>query len=325
MQYEIGNWTMVNPLLIMANTEYNFLQYTLGNWVSCSCNNEGNIVAVINSYLPLNMIFLSSNYGQTWTNITNNIGNVNLSSVSVDPSSNFISLAAIRHAVYTSNNLGQSWTEYLFNQSNINNSYAFIASGLNGQNILVTNSYNPGFTYQGTYLSLDAGLNFTEILVEYNSNHWSGVDMNSSGTSMVICSTTGYCFLSSDSGSTWTQLSVPNYKWNCITIDLTGNNIGIASQTGEIYISNDSGNTWSSCSPNNNLIWKCICISANANVIYAGAINSNIYYTTNNGTTWSITSPSLYPSSWKSISMSNDGSVVYACVDGGNIYVMNNN
>lgn len=325
MAYNIGNWVMVNPLSIMANTEYNFLQYTLGNWICCSCNSLGNIVVAINSYLPLNMAFLSTDYGKTWTNITNNIGNVNLSCVYIDKNSNYISLASIRHAVYVSNNLGQSWTEFLFNPLNLNNSFAFVASGSNGQNILVANSYNPEFTYQGTYLSLDAGVNFTQILTPYDSYHWSGVAMNSSGTSMVICSVTGYCFLSSDSGSTWTQLSIPLYKWNGITIDSTGNYIAICSQDGYIYISTNAGNTWNSCSPNNNFIWRCICISSTANVIYAGALNNNIYYTTNNGVSWQMTSPNSYPSYWTSISMNSDGSVVYACVDGGNIYVMNNN
>lgn len=307
------NWTTTsNPLQIFSGTQYNFLQYILGNWNSISCDSSGQNVVIINSYLPLNNILISNNYGSTWNNLTTSLGNINLSQAVITPDGKNICLAAIRKGLYVSNNSGTTWTEYLSNNS-IQNS---AACSSNGQIILTIGSQS-----KQNYLtiSLNNGNSFTNPSVP--TSNWNYVSMNSSGNIMAACSSDGICYISNDTGSTWQQSSLPTYNWNSISMDSTGNNIVISSLNGFIYFSNNAGSSWTSCSPIN-LTWNSVFISSNANIIFATALNSsNIYYSTNNGTNWSTTSPNPNSTNWGAICCNNDGSIVYTCINGGYIYI----
>jgi photosystem II stability/assembly factor-like uncharacterized protein len=302
----------------MKGTQYNFLQYILGNWMSINCNKNGSNIIAVNAYLPLNMIFLSTDYGSSWSNITGSIGNVNLSDACIDYSGNNISLAAIRHAYYVSNNSGDSWNEY----SN-NTSASFITSNSTGEIVLLAEGYGSTTSKSGStvLLSTNYGSTTTTILENYKYN-WSSVSMNSSGTTMIVTSQTGYCFLSTDSGDNWSQINIPIYIWSSSSIDETGDNLCLCSLDGYIYFSSNAGTTWESCAPSS-LTWSCISISSSANVIFACAVNNNIYYSSNKGTSWNSTSPNNSPSNWSSITTNSDGTLVAACVNGGNIYIAN--
>jgi len=309
-------WTKTaNPLRLFTDTSFNFLQYILGNWVSVACDASGQTLCAINTYLPLNNIFLSNNYGDNWSNITNSLGNINLSQVAIAPNNQTLCLAAIRNAVYVSKNSGTNWNEYL-TDSKVGNC---IACNSNGQ-IILTITSTAKFTPQLT-LSVNSGVNFA-VVSGIQSHSWISVTMNKSGSYMAACSSDGYCYISTNTGTTWTQIcSLPNSAWNSISMDSTGNNIVICSLNGPVYISNNAGSSWSLCSPNNNLNWNNALISRNANIIFLTANNSNsIYYSTNNGVSWTTTNPDLNFTNWGSICCNNNGSIVYACVNGGYIY-----
>ena len=311
------NWTTTsNPLQIFSGTQNNFLQYILGNWTSISCDSSGQNLIIINSYLPLNNIFISNNYGNQWNNLTTSLGNINLSQAVITPNANCICLAAIRKGIYISNNSGGSWgswEEYL-SENGIQNS---IACSSNGQIILTIGCLD----YQNYYLlmSTNNGINF--INPPTPSIDWNYVSMNSLGTIMAACSSDGQCYISNDTGTTWTPSYLPKYNWNSISMDSTGNNIVICSLNGFIYISNNSGSSWTLCSPIN-LTWNSVFISSNANIIFATALNSSdIYYSTSNGTNWLTTSPNPNSTNWGAICCNNDGSIVYTCINGGFIYI----
>jgi hypothetical protein len=296
-----------NPLKTFSN----FLQYILGNWASISCDSTGTTVAVVNTYLPVNQIFISKNSGSSWTNLTTPIGNVNLSQVIITPNGTNLCLTAFNHALYVSNNSGSKWDEYLTDSSVYNCS----AYSSNGEIILVNCSSG-----KNLQLSINSGINFN-IISSIPSDSWNSLTMNSSGTIMAACSRDGYCYISNNTGNTWFNSSLPSNQWNSISMDSTGNNIVICSLNGYIYFSNNAGIDWASCSASN-LVWNNIYISLNANIIFATATNSNnIYYSTNYGSNWATTSPTNYSTNWGGICCNNDGSIVYTCINGGYIYI----
>lgn len=102
-----------NPLEIFSGTQFNFLTYILGNWICVACDQNGQNIVAINQYLPLNNIFISNNQGNTWTNITTPLGNINLSQVALSSNAETLCLASVYHALYVSNNSGTTWTQYL--------------------------------------------------------------------------------------------------------------------------------------------------------------------------------------------------------------------
>ena len=305
------------PLQLFSNTEFNFLTYILGNWTCIACDPSGEHLVVINSYLPLNNIFLSNNSGNTWTNLTENLGNINLSSVAITSNATNICLAAVRHALYISNNGGEQWNEYSYGYG-----YNSIACSSTAEIILV--SYNNKLPkYRpingGLLYSTNNGVDFNTITVPlYN---WNCVCMNSQGSIMAACSSNGYCYVSTDMGSKWSATSLPTYNWNSISMDSTGSNIVICSLDGYVFFSNNSGSSWTSCAPAN-LNWNAIVISGNANIVFLTATNSSdIYFSSNNGVNWNTTSPNPNSTNWGSLCCNSDGSIVYACINGGYIYI----
>jgi hypothetical protein len=319
--YSLTSWNILNPLISTKGTNYSFLQYLKGNWFSLSCSNNGETVLAVNTYLPLNMIFLSNNYGSTWQNITGSIGSVNLGYVCNSENVSDIYLTSPYHDLYVSNNSGSTWVSYKsqVTDPNVNFNSLYVGCSNDGTIVLtIILSYSQVYL---VFLSSDSGSTFNQILTSYTSEIWSGVAVSGNGNTMVIIATNGTCLLSTDSGNTWNNITFDNNpNWCSVSIDSTGLNIVLASSNGYIYFSSNNGSTWASCAPQS-LPWSCVYITSEANVIFAAAINNTIYYSYNNGSSWTPTYPNnKSTNNWSSITASSDGSVVYACINGGDIY-----
>ena len=160
--------------------------------------------------------------------------------------------------------------------------------------------------------------------------NWSGVAVNSSGSVIATCTYSGYVYITTNTGKSWSKVStskLPSHVWSSITIDSTGDNIAVCSLDGYIYVSSNTGASWINCgSPTNGTAIKfsSIYISLSANVLFVCAINDYIYYSTNNGSTWIQANTNTNPLNWASVACNNDGSIVCACVNGGNIYIGTN-
>ena len=330
--YSLTSWNILNPLLSFKNTNYNFLQYIKGNWISLSCSSTGETLFCVDAFVPLPLIFISTNYGSTWQNITGlnangTIYNRNFGNVCNSSDATYVYLTSPRNDCYTSNNSGSTWVSYEAYFSTLPSyEYKFasqyIACSSDGTLILTSLVITQTLpvTYY-VYLSSDSGSTFNQILTSYTSEIWSGVAVSGNGNTMVIIATNGTCLLSTDSGNTWNNITFDNNPtWSSLSIDSTGLNIVLSSSNGYIYFSSNNGSTWVSCAPQS-LPWSCVYITSNANVIFAAAINNTIYYSSNNGSSWTPTYPNnKSTNNWSSITASSDGSVVYACINGGDIY-----
>jgi len=302
--YSISSWNTVNPL-----------NNSLGNWFNVVCNNSGQYVYLTNPNILTPSIWVSDDYGVSFTESLYNGSYHNYSNIAVDSSGDYILCPAIRDLIFNSTDYGVTigstsdpggfwWVPAMNNDGSV----ACIAKNFNNSG---------GSTPNPIFISTNQSLFSVSLKGLYCS--WSSVAMNSVGNFIVVCSYDGYVYYTTNTGSSWTNFNLPQYCWSSVTVNSTGTNIGVCSLDGYIYVSTNGGGSWSSCAPSNQT-WSSIYIANNTNLILACAINDNIYYSSNYGTSWLSTSPNGIPCNWSSICCSDDGNYVYACVNGGNIY-----
>jgi photosystem II stability/assembly factor-like uncharacterized protein len=304
MSYNINSndWTITNPLLTLSDTSYNFIKYLNGNWSSISCSN--NTIAAVNSYILFNMIFLSTDSGNTWTNITGDVGSVNLSYVYI--SNNNILLSAIRHGYYLSNLNPINW--------NFNTNYSFTASVCSTNGTIISGVDN------NIYVSTNGGTSFTEFNTGPNMIC---IGMNATG-SLIIAGGGNQIYLSTNSGTSFSSQNFNNSSIVSISTDASGSNI-VLGTTENISLSTDSGSTWSNIyTVNANDTLCCVYITSDGSVIYGATLNNSICYSSDAGTSWSFTYPNnKNQNNWSSITSNSNGSTVYACINGDHIYTVN--
>jgi hypothetical protein len=153
--------------------------------------------------------------------------------------------------------------------------------------------------------------------VSPNTNYdWYGIAMSADGTKMAatVASSTGEgIYLSTNSGSTWTQSKTPSGYWGPIASSADGTRLLAANGNGDIYISADSGSTWNqTTAPAEN--WSHIASSANGTnliAIYPASEGAGfIVISTNAGSSW--LEPTNIGRWWSGITCSADGSKMAA-------------
>jgi len=145
---------------------------------------------------------------------------------------------------------------------------------------------------------------------------------------LVICSTNGGIWKSSDSGATWSQSVFANTSFNnssyqtAITSSSTGQNLAAIVNYGLLYSSTDFGSSWNSL-PNSlplytYMNWTSITSSITGQYIYASTIIGEIYKSENYGQTWN---KSVVTYAYPILSMSSSGQYIAAASNGGSIYL----
>ena len=140
------------------------------------------------------------------------------------------------------------------------------------------------------------------------------VACSSDATKVVVATTEGPIYYSTDSGNSCYTSSVPNVAWKSIASSADGSRMVAAASFGSVYFSEDFGATWASTNLPGEF-WNSVCISRDGQVV--GAIASSIYISTNTGVTWSTNAIS-----GRSIACSADGSTWIAA--GQQIYTSTN-
>jgi hypothetical protein len=128
-------------------------------------------------------------------------------------------------------------------------------------------------------------------------------------------------FLSTNSGTTWTQTGLPAGNWIGCVSSADGVKLATAIFGGFIYTSTNSGTTWRT---NSTTGINCVSLAASADgtkLAAASAFNDTIYTSTNSGLTWS---PTTAPNGgWFSVASSADGSRLIA-TDSGYTFISTN-
>ena len=180
----------------------------------------------------------------------------------------------------------------------------------------------------GVFLSKDSGATWS--VVNLDVRHWIATAINSDGSKILVASYPhfgggqyeGFLFLSSDGGTTWTQLS-PRGRIRDVTISPDGQIIMASMEEGKIHISTNGGSNFTESGSNNK--WSHLAMSSDGTKIIAATIYTGTpgFISTDGGATW--TQPTM-PSSgtsieWDGVAMSADGSMMYVIGNGKPAYI----
>jgi len=258
------------------------------SWFACamSANGQYQIAAQSSGYSANSgTIYYSSNYGQTWTAVTNSPSN-SWSSVSMSSSGQYAiicvgnSSIAVPGPVYISSTYGQTWT---MTSLSVCGNTAISASG---QYMSVANQSGgvSSSSANGTYVSSNYGQSWTRT---FSTQGTYRVAMSATGQYQFTTSFTVGNYYSYDYGQTWTSmaaLTTLTANIQAITCSASGQYVSAASGA-VFYYSSNYGRTWTAGT--SGASYNGIAISASGQYQVAGGWGNNlIYYSKNYGQSW---------------------------------------
>lgn len=167
----------------------------------------------------------------------------------------------------------------------------------------------------------------------YETGILSNLDYRSITTNnlVIIAGTATRLYLSTDSGSSWTEpqpIGDVNSYWISTAINHNGSRILASNNTaysnqGRIYLSNDSGSTWTETQPAGNVSssWVSLAMNASGNIMMAVEKDASRAAATyrNTGSAWSSI-PTLSGKNVTSVTMNDSGIIMLAGVVNEHLY-----
>ncbi len=244
-------------------------------------------------------IYMSSNYGATWTK--SSISG-NLTSVSNSSSGQYITVTEFYNGtVYTSSDYGATWT----NRGSLGVGLGSVELSSTGQyQVIASSSTGPIYTSSDYGATWTARGSFSNMAL----NH--GAAISSTGQYMTVVENVGQIYTSSDYGATWTARGSSN-TWNAVGMSSTGQ-YQTAGSSDYIYTSSDYGATWTQriicpgC-PSGSIYWNGIGMSDSGQRQVAIIKSGQIYTSSDYGATWTASGST---SSWYAVGMSGTGQYV---------------
>ena len=272
-------------------------------WIDIAIGSTGQYQAAV-SY---NNLYLSSNYGTTWTENTS-AGSRNWNSIAISSNGQFITAIA-GGDIYISINSGVNWT---YTYKPFGRQYTSVCMSDNGQYQLVGGSnINP-------HVSYNYGYSWTPILYVYN---WFVVGMSADGKYQFADSYESGLFYSVDYGANWNIMAEypTGGVLKSISVSSTGQYVTVAEDS-QIYISSNFGASWTQKETTKN--WYSVAISGNGQIQLASLYNQGqIYISTDFGNTWV---PKGTARIWcGGVAISSNGQYITGSVFNGQIYTYN--
>lgn len=252
---------------------FNF-SFSIAQWESCNNGIYGGNVKSISTNNDsiyagtyLGGLYLSTNFGEKWTQIYIDLKNYYIKSMLFSGSSIFI--ATNGGGIYTTSDNGKNWTP-----KNMGLTDTIILSMAQSGNCIFAGSY-----YKGVFLTTDNGNNWVKRSFGLYSNRIYSLLLHSNN---LIAGTAKGVYMSSDSGRNW----VPKYSGiqdlDIFSLATIGNNLVAGTYYG-IYLSTNEGNSWTlRKSP----ITQIVSFASIGNNIFAATKDSGIYISKDSGNTW---------------------------------------
>ena len=325
----LGQITNTTPLITVASGANLPAISAFGQYICLGCYGNG--------------IYVSTNYGATFTKI---VTNINASQSAISDSGQYMYVAC--------NNIGR-----LYYSSNYGTSFTSVTIGSNVSGIscssLGNNVYACDTTNGGIYVSTNYGITWSNIVsvgtnltaiksnftgttaymtststgkaYSYNlysnsvtiyspggSVNVSGIAVSSDGQYIYVCNNGGYCYVSNNAGSTFTQILssyLPSSSYAGILCDVTGQNVYVHNSTTNLYYSTNYGATFVPIT----LLSTSTLISLSSNSSSMGiSSGSGLYISTNQfliNTTTTVPSLPLIDSSFSSPVVSSNSYTYY--------------
>lgn len=193
---------------------------TTNTFTSICCDSTGQFVYAGNNVLG---IYKSSNYGQTWTQ-TSATTSVTWLGICCSYNGQYISAIPLSGtSVYYSSNYGSTWS------STVVGGTGFTSITCDSTGLISFATYNGGIYKTTNQWSLGS-----ITLTGAPSANWNSICCNSTATIVAATVFNGGIWISTDSGTTWTQSTAPGGPWQRIRTDEFANYL-IATGT-SIYI-----------------------------------------------------------------------------------------
>ncbi len=272
-----------------------------GRTVTCIATSGTNIFAGTGGISGGSGVFLSTDAGSTWTAVNNGLTDHNVLSLAISGTNIFA--GTVNNGVFLSTNNGGSWTEVNngLPQANI------ISLAVIGTDILA------GLSLNNMYVSADMGATWTrDSIGPYGVGAYNVGSLTVSGTNILEGPGgyyRGYVFLSTDGGSTWSDISSNGGLGAPVqALAMSGTNIFAGTSAGVFYLALP-GQTWTAA--NNGLL--------NTNVTSLAISGTNIFAGTSGGIFVSTTSTGS--SNWRAINNGlTDSAITSLAISGTNIF-----
>lgn len=184
-------------------------------------------------------LYTTSNTGLSWIERRPaGDANKNWYSVACSADGSIMCALAFGGRFYMSYDAGETWIEKR-PAGNANKNWAAVACNADGSVIFVA-------IYFGiAYVSLDSGSSWGQVIADSKSITHQTLDMDSSGKNIFHANITLKGQLSTDYGSTWTQVS-PSYNYAGVAIADEVGMLLVHSIKAAVSSSNDQGSSWQS-------------------------------------------------------------------------------
>jgi len=278
-----NSWSQVSSF-ITTNTPFTSSRYL----TYCAMSSTGQYQVILQNYgttFPNNNVFISNNYGNTFTYTLNNntSGSTTFLYAAISSNGQYITVVG-SSGIYNSNSFGQknTWTT----NTTITNVKC------------VTMSANGQYQYCGTstyvYFSNNYGISWTSLNAPYNIN-WASISVTSNGQYVVAAQNVGNVYTSNNFGGSWTLSNAGSYNWNCVVISSNSEYITACQSN---YTSTSTGYIYNSITPYSNIsVSNVVCCYNDAsfnNRLFVGNIaniggNINVIGLTSLGNTLTVT------------------------------------
>jgi hypothetical protein len=246
-------------------------------------------------------LYVSSNYGDTWQNVTGN----------------------------ADNGIQDNWQSVAISD----NGQTMIAASNGGTNLDTSNGVNGNI-----FISHDAGSTWANISPT-GPNEWRNVAISGDGSKIVAVAAddTSDVYVSDNGGTSWTtsQTTANVQFWDSISISDNGNKVLVGGENANtvsslVDISDDGGSTWQDVSPDDGNIafFAQAAMSSNGDEITVATVGYNVstdndydavYVSSDDGTNWTTVTPDAQDSNeWNAIALSGNGTTLSVLDDDNN-------
>ena len=252
-------------------------------------------------------IYISLNYGVTWTAKHTSAGSLNYESPGISKSGQYMTVPVSGSgSLYRSTDYGQTWTS---NTSAGTANWRDVSISATGQYQIAASLAS------GVYLSADYGQTWQQSSAP-TSAQWTSVAVSATGQYQIAVSSHvaspisyGYIYVSSDYGQTWVAKNTANSTvlYASVSISASGQYITAAgSGSGNVWVSSDYGQTWASKGATA-LVYVTMSDSGQYQVA-CPSVSDALYVSLDYGNTWTAkgTAPKIR---WRAVGLS--GSAQY--------------
>lgn len=234
-----NSWTLINGV-------------TAESWSGVAISATGQYQTAVSLGSPGN-IYISNNYGVTWSNI---IRGGSYTGIAMSSKGQYQTATTKNQYILVSQNYGQNWNTDL--NSSIQN-WSDIAMSATGQyQVATVNGGSIFLTTNGTATSplwtdisnLSSSNNLAQI-VGPQPWYWASIAMSANGQYIAADICGGNIYISADRGNTWSNSSLAstpttqNLAWSGLAMSSTGQYITAQTASGgDIWVSETYGTTW---------------------------------------------------------------------------------